>query len=44
MEGRRTIVPGLINNLVTLLIRIFPRQLLLKIVDSRQRRRSAQGT
>ena len=44
MEGRRTIVPGFINNLVTLLIRIFPRQLLLKIVDSRQRRRSAQGT
>jgi short-subunit dehydrogenase len=45
MEGRRTIVPGFINNLVTLLVRIFPRQLLLKIVDSRQRqRRSAQGT
>jgi short-subunit dehydrogenase len=45
MEGRRTIVPGFINSLVTLLVRIFPRQLLLKIVDSRQRRRrSAQGT
>jgi short-subunit dehydrogenase len=45
MEGDRTIVPGLINNLVTVLIRIFPRRLLLKAVDSRQRqRRAAQGT
>jgi hypothetical protein len=44
MEGRRTIVPGFVNNLVTALIRFFPRQLLLRVVDSRQRRRSAQGT
>jgi uncharacterized protein len=45
MDGRRTIVPGLINKLVTVLIRTFPRRLLLKVVDSRQRRRrSAQGT
>lgn len=45
MEGHRTIVPGFVNNLVTVLIRIFPRRLLLKIVDSRQRqRRAAQGT
>jgi short-subunit dehydrogenase len=44
MEGRRTVVPGFINNLVTALIRFFPRQLLLRVVDSRQRRRSAQGT
>ena len=43
MEGHRTVVPGFVNKLVTLLIRIFPRRLLLKIVDSRQsRRRSAQ--
>jgi short-subunit dehydrogenase len=45
MEGRRTIVPGFINNLVTSLLRFVPRRLLLKVVDSRQnRRRSAQGT
>src|SRR5262245_1400288 len=44
MEGRRAVVPGFINNLVTVLIRFFPRQLLLRVVDSRQRRRSAQGT
>jgi len=45
MQGRRTVVPGLINKLVTILIRIFPRRLLLRLVDSRQsRRRSAQRT
>lgn len=44
MEGRRTVVPGFINSLVTGLIRIFPRWLLLKAVDSRQRKRAAQGT
>ncbi|HEY7228791.1 MAG TPA: SDR family oxidoreductase [Pseudolabrys sp.] len=44
MNGQRTIVPGFINKLVTLLIRTFPRRLLLRVVDSRQsRRRSAQG-
>jgi short-subunit dehydrogenase len=45
MEGHRTVVPGFVNKLVTLLIRIFPRRLLLRIVDSRQsRRRSARPT
>lgn len=45
MAGQRTIVPGFINNLVVVLIRIFPRRLMLRIVDSRQqRRRAAQGT
>jgi hypothetical protein len=44
MEGRRTIVPGFINKLVTMLLRLVPRRLLLKVVDSRQtRRRAAQG-
>jgi hypothetical protein len=44
VNGQRTIVPGFINKLVTLLIRIFPRRLLLRVVDSRHsRRRSAQG-
>lgn len=43
MRGRRTVVPGLVNKLVTLLIRIIPRRLLLRFVASRQRRRrSAQ--
>jgi len=41
MEGRRTIVPGFINSLVTVFVRILPRRLLLKAVDSRQRRRRA---
>jgi len=45
MQGRRIVIPGLPNKLVTLLIRIFPRRLLLAMVDARQsRRRSAQGT
>ncbi len=45
MQGRRTVIPGLANKLITLLIRVFPRRLLLAIVDRRQsRRRSAQRT
>jgi short-subunit dehydrogenase len=45
MQGRRTVVPGPINKLVTILIRVFPRRLLLRIMDSRQsRRRSARRT
>jgi hypothetical protein len=35
-------VPGLANKLVTLAIRIVPRRLLLRIVDSRQSRRRAE--
>ncbi len=45
MRGRRLVVPGLANKLVTILIRLVPRRLLLKAVDSRQsRRRSARQT
>jgi short-subunit dehydrogenase len=45
MRGDRAVVPGLGNKLVTVLIRIVPRRLLLRLVDSRQsRRRSAQET
>ena len=45
MRGQRTVVPGLANKLITILVRVFPRRLLLRIVDSRQsRRRSAQRT
>jgi short-subunit dehydrogenase len=42
MRGDRTVVPGLANKLITILIRIVPHRLLLRLVDSRQsRRRSA---
>ncbi len=45
MAGERTVVPGLANKLVTLLIRLTPRRWLLRLVDSRQsRRRAAQPT
>lgn len=45
MQGQRTVVPGVANKLVTLAIRVFPRRLLLRLVDARQsRRRSAQRT
>jgi short-subunit dehydrogenase len=45
MRGDRMVVPGLANKLITILIRIVPRRLLLRMVDSRQsRRRSAQRT
>jgi short-subunit dehydrogenase len=45
MEGHRTVVPGFINKLISILIRIIPRRLVLRVVDSRQsRRRSAQQT
>ena len=45
MEGHRVIVPGLVNKVVTFLIRIIPRRFILGFVDWRQaRRRSAQRT
>ena len=45
MDGHRTIVPGALNKLVTLLIRIIPRRLVLWVVDRRRtRRRSAPRT
>jgi hypothetical protein len=45
MEGHRTIVPGFLNRVITVLIRLIPRRILLAAVDSRQsRRRSAQQT
>jgi hypothetical protein len=45
MQGRRVVVPGALNKLITLLIRLIPRRLLLAAVDSRQnRRKSASGT
>ncbi len=43
MSGKRTVVPGLANKIVTLAIRIVPRRVLLRAVDRRQsQRRSAQ--
>ena len=45
MQGRRTVVPGLVNKLVILVIRIVPRRIVLALVDARQRRRRpAQST
>ena len=45
MQGDRMVVPGMANKLFTILIRIVPRRLLLRLVDARQsRRRSARGT
>ena len=45
MDGRRTVVPGAINKLITFLIRVTPRSLILSFVDYRQkRRRSARST
>jgi short-subunit dehydrogenase len=45
MGGHRTIVPGTVNRLLTVLIRLIPRRLVLWAVDRRQsRRRSAQAT
>jgi len=45
MRGQRVVIPGLANRLLTVLMRFFPRRILLAMVDSRQsRRRSAQAT
>ena len=45
MRGRRVVVPGVASKLITIFVRIVPRHLLLRIVDSRQsRRRSVQRT
>jgi short-subunit dehydrogenase len=45
MQGKRTIVPGLVNKLIILLLRFIPRGLLLAAVGYRQsRRRSAPRT
>jgi short-subunit dehydrogenase len=41
MRGRRTVVVGLANKLVLLLIRVLPRRLLLRLVGSRQNRRGS---
>jgi len=44
MRGRRTVVPGLANKLVTYIVPLVPRRLLLHVIGARQdRRRSAQG-
>jgi hypothetical protein len=45
MQGRRVVVPGMLNKLVTVLIRIVPRWAVLAAVDARQsKRRSARET
>jgi uncharacterized protein len=42
MAGRRLVVPGLPNKLITLALRIAPRRLVLKMVGARQNRRRAE--
>jgi len=45
MGGRRIIVPGFFNKVITVLIRLFPRGLILRIAEARQaRRRPARKT
>ena len=39
MRGQRTIIPGLLNKLLVLLIKLFPRRVAMAVVDRRQRRR-----
>jgi len=43
MQGRRTIVPGAINKLITF-FGIIPRRLILAFVDHRLRRRRSVGS
>ena len=45
MRGQRTIIPGPLNKLLVLLIKLFPRRLVMVVVDRRQcRRRPAPRT
>lgn len=44
MQGRRTVVAGLVNKLVILVIRIVPRRIVVALVDARQRRRRPAQT
>src|SRR6185312_2041598 len=45
MQGRRVVVPGMVNKLITTLIPFVPRWIVLAAVDARQsKRRSARGT
>lgn len=45
MKGKRVVVPGLANRLVTMIVPLVPRRLLLRMVSARQSRtRSALGT
>ena len=41
MRGRRVVIPGALNKVLAVLIRIIPDRLLLAVVDARQRRRTA---
>ncbi len=44
MAGRRVVVPGLANKLVTMVVRLVPHGVLLRVADERQRRRKMSGT
>jgi short-subunit dehydrogenase len=41
--GKRLVVPGLTNKLVTLMVRVLPRATVLRLTDSRTRRREPGG-
>jgi short-subunit dehydrogenase len=44
MAGRRVVVPGFANKLVTVGVRFVPRSFLLRVADERQRARKMSGT
>jgi hypothetical protein len=39
IDGKRRVVPGFLNKVITLITPLVPRRLLLSVVDRRQRRR-----
>ncbi len=41
MRGKRLVIPGFVNKLITLLPRVMPRDLMLSLIDRRQRARMA---
>jgi short-subunit dehydrogenase len=41
MQGKRVVVPGLVNKLVAVALRLVPRSMLLRAVDARQSKRRA---
>ena len=44
MAGKRLVVPGLANKLVTMLPRFLPRGFVVKLADARRRRSAADGS
>jgi short-subunit dehydrogenase len=44
MQGRRCVVPGFFNKVVTFLPRLVPRRVLLAAIDASQNRRRTNAT